>query len=303
MTHTTDPDTPALDTEPPAVPRRLVFHQIRMAVYRLSVTTTAGELTPNGRNFVTRPPLLTDLRDAVRPNQGGTGTGGSSPSARIGFDAGAYDLYTEISGQVASAYETATERQPTDTPEMMLLEWFIELEAMGRIKDGLSDAQLLTQRNRVLAWQARIEHHFNPPRTGELPGAQCLACKEKVGVVLVDGAWVPSAAIFWTHSPEKGLTVHCRVCNETWTGEDLELLDRFRWTQRRAERLDDLDTPLTSEPTAKRKRSKHTDRVEVSDWRHIRLELREAATKATTVTLWTAAGRSHKPTPTEKDQT
>lgn len=301
MTHTPDPDTAALAEEQPAVPRRLVFHQIRMAVYRLAVTTTAGDLAPSGRGFVTRPPLLTDLRDAVRPNQGGTGAGGSSPSARIGFDAGAYDLYTEITTQIASAYETATERQPTATPEMMLLEWFIELEAMGRIKDGLSDAQLLNQRNRALAWQTRIEHHFDPPRTGELPGAECIACKEKQGVILIDGTWAPAPAVFWTHTPADGLVVRCRVCDETWSGEDLELLDRFRWTQRRATRLRDLNTPLTTD-TKPRKRTKTTDHVEVSDWRHIRLELREAATKPTTRTLWAAAARRPTPTtPTEKD--
>lgn len=293
MTHTPDHDTTALATDEPAVPRRLLFHQTRMAVYRLAVTTTAGELTASGRNFVTRPPLLTDLRDAVRPNQGGTGAGGSSPSARIGFDAGAYDLYTEISTQIASAYETATERQPTDTPEMMLLEWFIELEATGRIKDGLSDAQLLNQRNRVRAWQARIENHFNPPRTGEMPGAECIACKEKQGLIVIDGEWVPAPAIFWTHTPESGLTVHCRVCDETWTGEELELLDRFRWTQRRADRLKDLTTPLTNDTTG-RKRSKHTDRVEVSDWRHIRLEVRDAARKPTAIRLWATPGLTTK---------
>jgi len=299
MTHTPDHDTTALATDEPAVPRRLVFHQTRMAVYRLAVTTTAGELTASGRSFVTRPPLLTDLRDAVRPNQGGTGAGGSSPSARIGFDAGAYDLYTEISTQIASAYETATERQPMDTPEMMLLEWFIELEATGRIKDGLSDAQLLNQRNRVRAWQARIEHHFNPPRTGEMPGAECIACKEKQGLIVIDGEWVPAPAIFWTHTPDAGLTVHCRVCDETWSGEELELLDRFRWTQRRADRLKDLTTPLTNDTTT-RKRPKHADRVEVSDWRHIRLEVRDAAKKPTAVHLWAAPGvTTKKGTPTD----
>lgn len=301
MTHTPDPDTTALATEHPAVPRRLVFHQTRIAVYRLAVTTTAGELTPSGRSFVTRPPLLTDLRDAVRPNQGGTGAGGSSPSARIGFDAGAYDLYTDITTQIASAFETATERQPTDTPEMMLLEWFIELEAVGRLKDGLSDAQLLTQRDRVLSWQTRIEHHFNPPRTGEVPGAACIACKERQGVILVDGAVVPAPAIFWTHTEAHGFTVHCRVCGETWSAEDLELLDRFRWTQRRTSRLRDLTTPLTN-AAPQRKKAKHTDRVDASDWHHIRLELRDAAAKPTTVNVWNDTARRPSPAPsTEQD--
>jgi hypothetical protein len=299
MTHTPDPDTAALAEEQPAVPRRLVFHQIRMAVYRLAVTTTAGELTPSGRSFITRPPLLTDLRDAVRPNQGGTGAGGSSPAARIGFDAGAYDLYTEITTQIASAYETATERQPTDTPEMMLLEWFIELEAMGRIKDGLSDAQLLNQRDRARSWQTRIEHHFNPPRTGELPGAECIACKEKQGSIVIDGHEVPAPAIFWTKPTDGDFTVHCRVCFATWSGEDLELLDRFRWTQRRAARLADLTTPLVADAKPN-KRGKHADRVDVSDWRHIRLELRDAATKTTARTLWLNTARRPAPTTTEK---
>ncbi|WP_449408029.1 hypothetical protein [Microbacterium maritypicum] len=270
MTHTPDHDTPALaEDREPAVPRALVFHQIRMAVYRLAMTTTDGTRVASGRGFVTRPALLSDLRDAVRPNQGGTGAGGSAPSARIGFDAGAFDLYSEITAEIASAYESATDRDADNTPELLLLEWFIELEAMGRLKDGLSDAQLLTQRDRVLRWQTRIEDHFNPPRTADVPGAACIECGETTSYELlkVDDDGVeplssPLSAIYWTLSPLRGFHVHCRACGRTWSGEDLALLDRFRWAMRRQARINDLTTELTTD-----------------DWHHIRLDLREAAAR------------------------
>lgn len=291
MTHTPDHDTAALAEEAPAVPRALVFHQIRMAVYRLALTTTAP-----GRGFITRPPLLTDLRDAIRPNQGGTGGGGSAPNARIGFDAGAFDLYKEVTDEISSAYETATDREPTDTPELLILEWFIEVEATGRVKDGLSDAQLLNLRNRAHSWVQRIEDHFNPPRTGEMPNAKCLACEATIGTVVIDREAAPAPAIFWTHTPERGLTVHCRVCKQTWTGEDLDLLDRFRWAQRRATRLRDLTTPLTTETYPPKKGEKAVDLADLRDWRHIRLELRDAARKPKPVSLWRNASSPRKAT-------
>lgn len=298
MTHTPSHDATALATDEPVVPRRAVFHQIRMAVYRLGLTTTAP-----GRGFVTRPALLTDLRDAVRPNQGGTGAGGSAPSARIGFDAGAFDLYKEVTDEITSAYETATDREATDTPELLVLEWFIEVEATGRIKDGLSDAQLLNLRNRAQSWVQRIEDHFHPPRTGEIPGAKCLACEATTGTVIIDRQPVDAPAIFWTHTPERGLTVHCRVCKQTWTGEDLDLLDRFRWTQRRTKRLTDLTTPLTTETYPPKKKASN-DLADLRDWRHIRLELRDAAKKTTPTDLWVLASvPRRKPEPTEQEET
>lgn len=297
MTHTPTHDTAALAADEPAVPRAALFHQIRTAVYRLALTTTA-----RGRGFVTRPPLLTDLRDAVRPNQGGTGAGGSAPSARIGFDAGAFDLYKEVTDEIASAYESATDREPTNTPELLLLEWFIEIEAMGRIKDGLSDAQLHNLRNRAHSWVQRIEDHFHPPRTGEIPGAKCLSCEATAGTVIIDRIPAPAPAIFWTHTPERGLTVHCRVCKQTWTGEDLDLLDRFRWTQRRATRLHDLTTPLTTE-TYPPKNSKKPDLADLRDWRHIRTELRDAATKPTHIYLWALVSTPRRPAPAAATET
>lgn len=259
MTHTPDPDTTTLAADEPVVSRAAVFHHIRLAVYRLALPTLDPDRTLR-RELVTRPPLLTELRDAIKPDQGGSGAGGSAPNTRIGFDAGTYDLYTDITAQITSAYESATDRTATETPELQLLEWFIELEAMGRIKDGLSDAQLLAQRDRARLWQQRIEDHFDPPRTGDLPGAECIECGETTGEILVDGQPVRAPAIFWTHSPRRGFLVRCRVCEETWTTEDLALRDRFKWALRREQRIHDLSTPLTED-----------------DWHHLRLDLREAA--------------------------
>lgn len=276
MTHTPDNDTPALaeDSEP-VVSRRALFHHIRMAVYRLAMTTGAYDSQVlERRGLVTRPALITELRDAVRPNQGGTGAGGSAPSTRIGFDAGAYDLYNDITAQISSAYESATERTPDgSTPEMMLLEWFIELEAIGRMKDGLSDAQLLTQRDRVQLWQARIEDHFNPPRTGDLPAAACIECQADRGYTLIDGHQVDVPAIYWTNSPIRGFHVHCRACGSSWTREELALRDRFKWALRRDERIKDLTAELTGD-----------------DWHHIKIDLREGRSRIRSA-VWVAAAK------------
>lgn len=258
MTHTPDPDTTALAAAEPVASRAALFHHTRLAVYRLALPTYDPERT-RLREFVTRPPLLTELRDAIRPDQGGSGAGGSAPNTRIGFDAGAYDLYNDVTAQIASAYESATDRTPTNTPELLLLEWFIELEAMGRIKDGLSDAQLLAQRDRARTWLQRVEDHFDPPRTGDMPGAVCIECGEDTGEITVEGHPVPAPAIFWTSSARTGFLVRCRVCDESWTREELELRDRFKWALRRKARIHDLTTPLTGD-----------------EWHHIRLDLREA---------------------------
>lgn len=263
MTHTPDPDTTALAAAEPVASRAALFHHTRLAVYRLALPTLDPERT-HLRELVTRPPLLTELRDAIRPDQGGTGAGGSAPNTRIGFDAGAYDLYTAITAEIASAYESATDRAAADTPELLLLEWFIELEATGRIKDGLSDAQLLTQRDRARTWLQRIEDHFDPPRTADMPGAKCIECGETTGEITVDGHQIEAPAIFWTSSTRRGFLVQCRVCDGTWTREDLTLRDRFKWALRREQRIHDLTTPLTAD-----------------DWHHIRLDLREAAKPTT----------------------
>lgn len=282
MTTTPTHDTAALAAEQPAVTRAAVFHQIRLAVYRLAMPTFDPERLVL-RELVTRPPLLTELRSAIRPDQGGSGAGGSAPNTRIGFDAGAYDLFVEVTRQIASAYESATDRRPTETPELLILEWFIELEAMGRIKDGLTDAQLLAQLDRVRQWLRRIEDHFDPPRTADVPGAKCIECQAELGAVTLNGHLVPAPAIFWTKSPRRGLLVECRVCGETWTRDDLDLRDRFKWAVRREERTHDLTNPLSGD-----------------DWHHIRLDLRER--RRHTNTLWPAAARGRTaPAPTEQE--
>lgn len=216
--------------------------------------------SPTPRSTITRPALLTMLRDAVAPNLGSTGAGRGAGRS-IPIDAGALTLWEDVTGRIEALHEDLEGEAPvTGSHEQILLAWSRELLAAANSPHGLNQDAIDYAHHRVARIRNLIRDHFDPPRIGEILGAACLDCGETQVLLLIDGEEIPAPAVITIRRGNDPLIVHCRVCAETWSTEDLELLDRFRWAQRRTERIHDLTTPLNDD-----------------DWHHIRLELRDNA--------------------------
>lgn len=228
------------------------------------------------RSRILRPALITQLRDAIIPSLGSTGTGRGGGRG-VPVDVGAWTLWEDVTTRIEALHEDLEGEAPaTGSHEQILLAWSRDLVAVDQAAPhGLNQDTIAYALHRVTRIRDLIAHHFDPPRTGDLPGAACLSCGEKTGTVLVDDAETPAPAIHWTLTRDGSFTVHCRVCDETWTTDGLNALDRYKWARRRDERVQDLTTPLTDD-----------------DWHHLRLDLRDAATQPHPPITW--------PTPEEQ---
>lgn len=247
------PDYP---TELAPSPAPLTIDQVVAVVDELAIASA-----PTPRSRILRPALITQLRDAVTPSIGSTGPGRGGGRGIL-VDVGAFTLWEDITGRIEALHEDLEGEAPSKgSHEQILLAWSRDLVAADTaMPNGMNQDAIAFALSRVTRIRDLISHHFDPPRTGDVPGAACLACDAITATTIHDGEHIEAPTIAWTFSPRTGLNVLCRTCDTTWSGTDLALLDRFRWTQRRAERIHDLTTPLTAD-----------------DWHHLRLDLREAA--------------------------
>lgn len=218
------------------------LRKIREHVYRLTINTLAP-IPGAGRHRrpVTTEPLLTELRNGIRPDQGGTGNGRAA-GWRLPFDADAFTLYEDITGQIASMYHTATDLPADGTPEQLLLEWFHEFDHIHRT-EGLSTAQLAIHRTRIARWRHRIEDHFAPPRVFEYP--LCPKCGYTHVDVVEDGDLVRMKcvrAISWPDRPHRDPIAECRNCGARWVGRHSRV-DEHGVTQ---PGIDELDADIAA---------------------------------------------------------
>lgn len=148
-----------------------LLRRIRDDIAILTVPTLAPTEPTNRsarRSVVTRPPLISGLRDAIRPNQGGTGKGSSSGS-RLPLDAAAVDLYWKVAEIARQMFEQVVlGERPSGTPEQLLIEWSKVLEVDFH-RGEVSRRQLEVQQQRLETLRARIEDMFDPPSTGDIP--------------------------------------------------------------------------------------------------------------------------------------
>lgn len=206
---------------PRAAFERAVLDEIRVQVYRLTVSTRA-ELDivasrAERRVMPTYPPLLDQLRDSIRPN-GMVGTSGRATAAPLPFDSTALELLRAIEAGIAEMYRTATDLEPLGTSEQLLLEWFREFEFAHRAGE-LVEAQLLNYRDRVRTWRWRIEDFFAPPKQFEMP--LCPRCGYTHEVVPVEGELIKrrcAVLTSWGDHSRREPVAECRHCGARWSG-------------------------------------------------------------------------------------
>lgn len=197
---------------------------IRWNTYRLTITTRPGRNDPHiaGATTATAAPLITQLRDAIRPNQGRTDSGRGGGNTALPYDHVASTLLNNIDAEIRGMYRSALEREPIGTTEQLLLEWLREFEYSYRANDVIP-AQLTTQLQRIRGWRFQIEDHFTPPRTREF--AFCPECGYTDHLVLVDGEIIQQRCIlvtWWPGNTRRDPVAECRrtECTGRWTGWD-----------------------------------------------------------------------------------
>lgn len=203
---------------------------IRWNIYRLTLTTRPTRDDPRtpGTTTATAPPLLTTLRDAIRPNQGRTDSGRSGGSTALPYDHTASTLLTDIEAQIHGMYRSGVEREPIGTAEQLLLEWYRELEYEYRAGNVI-ETQLTTLLQRIRDWRFKIEDHFTPPRQREF--ALCPRCGYSHHIVLIDGIEIRQRCVivtWWPGNDRRPPVAECRreACNSRWIGWDqLKKLD------------------------------------------------------------------------------
>lgn len=199
-----------------------LLHTIRWDVYRLALTTEhvptrgTGPDSSERRRRITRVPLLTELRDAIRPDQGGNDRGRGSSGSRAAADLDALELYDGISETIRTMHEGITGRTPHGTPEQLLIEWFHDLERDYR-NNQLTPLILTTYAERLTRTRRAIENHFDPPRVLEV--AICPSCGYTHLLRLDAGDVVQQKCVqlqIWPDS--RAAKAECRNCGATWTG-------------------------------------------------------------------------------------
>lgn len=208
---------------------------IRGNIYRLTVTTrvqydrdppAGAARTPAEKLRRPQPikanayvaPLLTELRDAIRPSQGRTDSGRGGGANSLPYDETASALLATIEGEIAGMYRSALEIEPLGASEQLLLEWLHEFEFAYRAGDVV-EAQLSNLLIRIRGWRFAIEDHFMPPRKQEF--AHCPACGYTHFETFVHGEVMRQRCVtvtYWPGNSRRPPTAECGHCGAQWVG-------------------------------------------------------------------------------------
>ncbi|MCA0217939.1 MAG: zinc-ribbon domain-containing protein [Actinobacteria bacterium] len=142
------------------------------AVQKLTVPYTSKVMQSNDAGItciseVEHEPLLVTLRDAVVGGIGSHAGSSSSARERIPFDAGAMELFDDISRQVNEWYLSLEEQKEHLHLHTRLGRWYLDYENRRRAGKVTDDADALVTRV-VEGWVRRIEGMFDPPSVIEL---------------------------------------------------------------------------------------------------------------------------------------
>lgn len=246
------------DTEPTALAESLItVEQIITIVDELAI---ASSPTPKAK--IIREGLIAQLRTELAPSLGSTGTG--KGGARIPIDVGMLTLWEDITGRIESLYDEIIGETPTTgSHEQILLSWSRELLiADTEAPHGLNQDALRLTLRKVTRIRDLIVDHFDPPRSGDIPGVPCDFCGATRAEVDQDGETVIMPALGWTSRRKTGLTVTCRACESKWDHHYLTALEEMQW----AVRLTRLQQPLTTD-----------------EWDRLRTELRDNPAPSTNI--------------------
>lgn len=223
-------------------PAPVTVEQLLAIVDELAVASAEIPRSP-----IVRMPLITELRAAVRPDTGGTGSGRSSGN-RAPLDLGAFTLWEDITGRIESLHEAVYGDRPAKgSHEQILIAWSRELVATAEAGTGLSQDYLRYTIARLRQIRDLIADHFDPPRTGHIRETACYACGATHVLVDRDGETQQMPALGWSQRGSTGLTVTCRACDASWDKDYLAAREQILWAQR----LTRLDQPLTAEEWAR----------------------------------------------------
>lgn len=174
----------------------------------------------HGRTFT--PALLTQLRAAVFGDVGGTKQGASS-GAPIPLNVGAFQLWEDLTGQIAAQFNGATDMRPSPSPAVNLLGWWAAFSAAAYRTDRIpsSDELPLLAREvaseRLEGWAKRIRDHFVAPIVKELV-FECPACGARRVTVGEGETAVERFALEVTIPKTEDLFVTCLKCHTQWVG-------------------------------------------------------------------------------------
>lgn len=225
-------------TEPTALAEALVsIDDILNVVDELAIASS-----PTPRAKIVRVALITQLRDELAPSIGSTGTGRGG--ARIPIDVGMLTLWEDVTGRIEALHEDLEGEAPlAGSHEQILLAWSRELAAAAASTYGLNQDALRFALHKVTRIRDLIRDHFDPPRTGDVPGVACEYCDAKSAEVDRDGELEIMPALGWSVSRRTGLVVTCRACGVVMDQEFLTATEAMKWAQR----LTNLDRELTPE--------------------------------------------------------
>lgn len=225
-----------MTTEPTALAEALVsIDDILNVVDELAIASS-----PTPRAKIVRVALITQLRDELAPSIGSTGTGRGG--ARMPIDVGMLTLWEDITGRIEALHEDLEGEAPlAGSHEQILLAWSRELAAAAASTYGLNQDALRFALHKVTRIRDLIRDHFDPPRTGDIPGVACEYCDATRAEVDRDGEIEIMPALGWSASRRTGLVVTCRACGIAMDQDYLEALESMKW----AARLTMLDKDLT----------------------------------------------------------
>jgi len=191
---------------------------------RKSISQLVTVLVSDHDEFVggvlrTEEALLGRLRDAVTSSTGGSGSSGTSSlaSERTTLNDGAFALWEDITGRIASMLESATEgEKATKDPRRNLRRWLKAWQEAVKLEE-VTETQELHQAGMLTRMIERIRDLFDPPTVKEIMGT-CPSCRQRW--------WFTSArhgtrtsvmhSVLRTGYP---VVVSCYDCGEHWTGE------------------------------------------------------------------------------------
>lgn len=158
--------------------------------------------------------LLTRLMVGVNASVGRTQGGATIPSERNALNLGAFQVYEDITGQIASMLDTATGQVADRDPRVALLRWYDAFELAWH-RGQLVQKQLDVAAHRLESFAKRIQDLFDPATPGELIGS-CPRCGEAHW--FIDSKGTKTTALYSLRRPGS-VEVRCHWCPAHWEGE------------------------------------------------------------------------------------
>lgn len=172
------------------------------------------------------PPLLDQLREAIKGNNGGYGRGGTEKRARAVMDSAALEEFNAIQSEIHEMLVEISGAWYTGLPPGESKD---ELRRWLRLytRQVTTGYTPIAETNRVRAvhsklagWSTSIQDKFNPSRQKEIL-VNCPECGERYAQ---DKQGDRVSALVAVFQPQVNLYVRCRNCNCTWTGSDIRVL-------------------------------------------------------------------------------